>query len=105
MARYRRHPACGACLVSIRSGLLRPVHSGSQAVMTFWPVSLAINQVPLFIHAFLIARGGTVKEEGQSELVRAKRYSVQQVGILIPFLVAVLALIQESYQQKKEIRS
>ena len=63
--------------------------------MGFWLVSIAANYIPLFIYATVIARGRTVKEEGGPELVRAKRYGVQQVITLVPFLVVLLALLQE----------
>ena len=83
-------------LLSIRSGLFAPVHSTWQTVMGVWLVSIAANYIPLFIYAVLIARGGTVKEEGHPELMRAKRYGLQQVIILIPFLVVIVALLQEA---------
>lgn len=90
-------------LLSIRSGLFRPIHSTWQAVMGVWLVSIAANYIPLFIYAVLIAKGGTVKEEGQPELARAKRYGIQQVIILVPFLVVLLALRQESRWKKEDI--
>jgi hypothetical protein len=83
-------------LLSIRSGLFRPIHSAWQTVMGVWLVCIAANYIPLFVYAVLIARGGTVKEEGQPELMRAKRYGLQQVIILIPFLVVIVALLQEA---------
>ena len=82
-------------LISIRSGLFGPVHSDWQTVMGCWLVSIAANYIPLFIYAVLIARGGTVKEEGQPELAKAKRYGVQQVIILVPFFAVVMAIVQE----------
>jgi hypothetical protein len=66
----------------------------------FWLVSIAANYIPLFIYAVLIAKGGTVKGEGQPELAHAKRYGIQQVIILVPFLVVILALLQESHSAK-----
>jgi hypothetical protein len=83
-------------LISIRSGLSGPATPGWETVLGFWLVAIAANYIPLFIYAVLIARGGTVKEEGQPEIARAKRYGVQQAIILVPFLVVVLALVQES---------
>ena len=64
--------------------------------MGAWLVSIAANYISLFIYAVLIARGGTVKEAGQPELVRAKRYGVQQVIILIPFLVVIVVFLREA---------
>jgi len=88
-------------LLSIRSGLLGSAPVGWETVLGFWLISIAANYIPLFIYAVLIARGGTVNEEGQLERVHAKRYGVQQVIILIPFLVVILALIQERRRHQK----
>ncbi len=82
-------------LISIRSGLFGLDRSGWEVALGFWLVGIAANYIPLFLYAVLIARGGTVKEEGQPEFAHAKRYGVQQVVILIPFLVIALTLIQE----------
>lgn len=88
-------------ILSIRQGLFRPVHSTWQAVMGFWLVGIAANYIPLFIYAVSIARGGRVKEEGQPELARAKRYGIQQVIILVPLLVVIVAPLQEVQQRQK----
>jgi len=82
-------------LISIRAGLFGLVHIGWDAALGIWLVTIAANYIPLFIYAILIARGGTVKEEGQPEIALAKRYGAQQVIILVPFLVVVVAIIQE----------
>ena len=87
-------------LLSIHSGLFQPGHSTWQSMMGIWLVGIATNYVPLFIYAVLIAKGGTVVEEGQPELARAKWYGTQQVIILVPLLVILLALMQEAYRQK-----
>ena len=90
-------------LISIRSGLLRPLEIGWEAVLGAWLVTIAMNYLPLFIYALRIARAGTAKEEGQPEIVHAKRYGVQQVIILVPFLVVALALMQEGRYRQKAI--
>jgi hypothetical protein len=74
---------------------LRQLEFGWEVVLGVWPVTIAMNYIPLFIFALLIARAGTAREEGQPEIVHAKRYGVQQVIILVPFLVVALALMQE----------
>ncbi|HUI88974.1 MAG TPA: hypothetical protein VLX61_09635 [Anaerolineales bacterium] len=78
---------------SIRAGL------GSQSVwetlVGAWLVGIAANYIPLLVYAVVIVKGGTVKEEGQPEMAHAKRYGMQQVMILVPLMVAVVALIQE----------
>ena len=80
-------------VLSIRSGLVG--HSDWETGMGVWLISISANYIPLFIYALLIAKGGTLKAEGQPELAHAKRYGVQQGIILIPFLVVILALSQE----------
>ncbi len=88
-------------LLSIRAGLFGLNQSGWEAVLGIWLISIAANYVPLFIYSVLIARGGTVKEEGQSEIAHARRYGSQQVIILVPFMVVALAIIQERHSVKK----
>ena len=68
---------------------------GREILLGLWMMSVAVNYIPLFIYAVLIARSGTAKEEGQPELDHVKRYSIQQAIIFIPFLVVLLAIIQE----------
>ena len=87
-------------LLSFRAGLSDESPVWWQIVLGIWLIGIAANYLPLFIYAVLIARGGTVKEEGQPELVRAKRYGTQQVIILVPFLVVVLALGQEARRER-----
>jgi hypothetical protein len=87
-------------VISIRVGLFGIVQVGWQTALGFYLVSIAANYIPLFIYAVLIAKGGSVKEEGQPELVHAKRYGIQQVIILVPLLVVILALLQESQPVK-----
>jgi hypothetical protein len=82
-------------VISIHAGLSSFVPIGWEVVLGFWRASIAANYIPLFFYAILIARGGTVREEGEPELAHAKRYGVQQLVILIPFLVVILALLQE----------
>ena len=88
-------------LSSIRAGLFGVVRVGWEIALGFWLVSVAANYVPLFIYAVLIARGGTVQDEGQPEIAHAKRYGLQEGITLVPFLVVVLAIIQESSHRKR----
>jgi hypothetical protein len=88
-------------LFSIRAGLFAGAPSWWETALGLWLVGIAANYVPLLIYAVAIARGRTVKQEGQSELAQVKRYGIQQMIILIPFLVVVLALVQESHHHQK----
>ena len=88
-------------LLSMRSILVSPGRIGWQTLSVVWLVGVAANYVPLFIYAVIIARAGTAKEEGQPEFARARRYNIQQLLILVPFLVAVIALLQERLRRHK----
>ena len=85
-------------LLSLRSGLRDPKISNWETILGIWLVTIAANYIPLFIYAVLIAKAGTVKEEGQPEIANAKRYGIQQIIILVPFLVVIAAIVQELRQ-------
>src|SRR5262245_29078116 len=82
-------------LLSIRSGVFGSAVVGWETFLGVWLVTIAVNYIPLLYYAVLIAKGGTAKEEGLPEFAHAKRYGVQQVIILVPFMVVILALLQE----------
>ncbi|HUH97698.1 MAG TPA: hypothetical protein VLZ89_10090 [Anaerolineales bacterium] len=88
-------------LLSLRSGLRDPKISNGEIILGIWLVTIAANYIPLFIYAVLIAKAGTVKEEGQPEIANAKRYGIQQIIILVPFLVVIAAIVQELRQGGK----
>ena len=69
-------------------------------LMGIWLIGIGINYVPLFIYALIIARKGSVIEEGQPERANVMKYSLQQFIIFVPLLVAILTLLQESRRQK-----
>ena len=87
-------------LFSFRGTLFEPFPTTVQTALGLWLLGIGVNYVPLFIYAVLIARGGTVEQEGRPEMLHVKRYSLQQFIIFVPFLVAVLALVQELRRQK-----
>jgi hypothetical protein len=89
-------------LLSIRAGLIRQVVVGWEAALGVWLVFIGLNYIPLFIYAVLIAKARSAREEGQTEFVHAKRYGIQQVIILVPLLVVILALLQESRRHPKQ---
>jgi hypothetical protein len=82
-------------IVSLRAGLTAPTPSVWQVGLGIWLVTIALNYIPLLLHAVSLARSGMVKEEGEPELTHARRYGIQQVIILVPLLVVILALVQE----------
>ena len=81
-------------LVSIRAGLFGPVQVGWETALGVWLISIALNYIPLFLYAVLMAKGRTAQAESQPELAFVKRYGAHQVVILIPLLVVILALMQ-----------
>ena len=74
--------------------------SMSQTLLGVWLVTIAANYVPLFLYAVSIARAGTAQAEGGPEREHARRYAVQQVMILVPFLVVAVAVWQELRRRK-----
>jgi hypothetical protein len=90
----------GLGMVSIRSAIMGSVKGPWPPALGIWLVGIAVNYIPLLIYALLIARAGTAREEGGPELSHARRYGVQQVIILIPLVVAILALAQERRRMK-----
>jgi hypothetical protein len=87
-------------LSSIRAGPKGIINSNWQTLLGFWLLAVAANYIPPFIYAVLIARGGTVKEEGEPELEHAKRYTLQQVIIFVPLLVVIAAIVQEAGKRR-----
>jgi hypothetical protein len=82
-------------LRSLRAGWPGLLRSGWVGILDVWLIGIGLNYIPLLIYAVLIARRGTVQQEGQPELASARRYGLQQVVILVPLMVVVLAIIQE----------
>lgn len=88
-------------------GILLPLGLGflslyrGQILMGIWLVTIAINYIPLFIYAVHLKQTNSIQKEGIPEIVRAKKYGIQQIVILIPFLVVILALLQEIQKDDK----
>ena len=89
-------------LLSIRAGLFSQVVVGWEAALGVWLVCIGMNYIPLFIYAVLIAKAKSANEEGQSEFAHAKRYGTQQVIILVPLLVIIVALVQEGRRHQNK---
>ena len=89
-------------LLSLRSAFVGPFRPFWQTAFGAWLVSIAANYIPLFVYALQIARHGSVEEEGKTELKQARRYGLQQIIILVPFLVVAVALIQERQIKTKQ---
>lgn len=92
--------ACGV-FIPLGLGLLSLFrgHARWQSVFGIYMLFLAVNYVPLLIHAILIARKGSVREEVEAELGdrdELRRYQRQMLVLLLPLVVPVLALAQLS---------
>lgn len=66
-----------------------------QTIMGIWLISIAANYVPLFIYAVNLKLTNKVEIVGRPEIAYAKKYGTQQIIILIPFLVVILAILQK----------
>jgi len=58
---------------------------------------LAVNYIPLLLHAISIVRKGSAKDEVGSELrdkTALMRYARQQFWLLVPFVVGIAAVWQ-----------
>lgn len=68
-------------------------------IMGWYLIGIGINYIPLLIYAVIIARKKSAKEEAAYELehktVEARRYFRGQLIILVPFILAPMALYQE----------
>ncbi|HXS14846.1 MAG TPA: hypothetical protein VN711_01855 [Candidatus Saccharimonadales bacterium] len=82
-------------------GVLLPLGLGilslykGQIVIGIWLITIAANYVPLFLYAITLKRAGRVEAEGKPEIAHAKKYGIQQIIILIPLAVVLLAITQE----------
>jgi hypothetical protein len=88
-------------LRSIQVAMAAPSLSVPQLGLGFWLVAIAGNYVPLFLHAVSLKRAGAVEREGRPELATARRYGVQQVMILVPLLVVVVAIAQARRSRRR----
>lgn len=89
-------------LLSARAGLTQPEPGNWQTMFGIWLVTIAANYVPLFLYALAILRADSVQKEGLPEFKHARRYCVQQAIILVPFLVAAVALAQERRRRNQK---
>lgn len=58
---------------------------------------VALNYVPLLLHAIDIVRRGSARQEAAYELAHpeiVRRYSVLQMWLLVPFAMVIMALAQ-----------
>ncbi len=80
--------ALGAWALSSRSGV--------GVVLGIWLLGLAANYLPLTVHVLSLWRQPALEEElaGLDLRSELRRYTRAQVWVLVPFWVAVLAVLQ-----------
>src|SRR5262245_52856108 len=86
--------------LSLRAGLGEPEVINWQSLLGIWLIGIGVNYVPLALHAIDLLRTGRVENEGKPEIARARMYGTQQAMLLVPGLVAVIALAQERTRTK-----
>lgn len=80
-------------ILSLRVGLQGDPFSWP-TLLGVWLLGIAANYVPMALHAFDLIRRDRVEVEGRPEIAHAKRYGTQQVMLIVPLLVLVLAIVQ-----------
>jgi hypothetical protein len=72
------------------------VGSGGARWLGAWLIGVAINYVPLAIHAIALSRPGALAAElaGVDVPRELRRYGVAQLWIAVPLVVAVAALVR-----------
>ncbi len=79
-------------------------HSVWQVILAGYFLSLGVNYVPLLVYAIAIVRRQSAHEEVAEELVYRdrsfRRYRLQSLLLLVPFVVPVLAVAQERQRRK-----
>jgi hypothetical protein len=86
-------PALGASLLTAAAG--------PELWLDVWLIGIGINYLPLAIHGLTLSRAGALDRELADVNVRKelRRYGLAQVWILVPFLVAIVALFQVRRRQ------
>jgi len=86
-------PAALGILSVVRS------HSLGGTLFGLYLIALALNYVPLLLHAISLVRGGTAQVEIAAEAGDRKRlfqkYRRQSVWLLVPLVVPIVAVAQE----------
>ncbi|WFE54791.1 hypothetical protein [Micromonospora sp. WMMD1155] len=77
-------------LLAVSSG------GGLRTVVGWWLIGLAVNYVPLSVHALTLIRPGALEAEirGVDVPGELRHYTTAQLWVAVPLLVAVLAVVQ-----------
>jgi hypothetical protein len=92
----------GLGLVSLRQGGVPTTDPVSwPGILGLWLLAISANYVPLFLYAVRLKRTNRVDIEGRPAMANARRYGLQQIIILLPFAVVLLALLQERQRRRR----
>ncbi|MFG1869092.1 hypothetical protein [Micromonospora arborensis] len=77
-------------LLAVSSG------DGLRTVVGWWLIGLAVNYVPLSVHALTLIRPGALEAEirGVDVPAELRHYTAAQLWVVVPLLVAVVAVVQ-----------
>lgn len=78
----------------------------NQILVSSYVLFIALNYVPLLLHAISIARRKSAQEEVAFELAHKERYARKYTGqsflVLLPLIVPILAIWQEWKKQARQ---
>jgi hypothetical protein len=90
---------------TLRAGIYR-FHSARMITFGVYLLFLALNYVPLLLHAISMARDGSARQEIAGELddrrAAFRKYRRQSLFLLLPLVVPIAALTQEI--QRRRVR-
>lgn len=89
------------CLVLGALSVIAGLRSGTawEVILGVALVWIALNYVPLFIHAIDLARAGSARREAASEIDNPdllRGYTLRQLWILVPLAVVVMDIAQRA---------
>lgn len=89
-------------LLVVGAAVLRGASTPLTVLWGVWLVGIGANYTPLTVHAISLARPDTLHAEltGLDLGRELRRYSVKQVWIAVPFLLAVLSLWQAARRRR-----
>ncbi|HVC98289.1 MAG TPA: hypothetical protein VND64_31760 [Pirellulales bacterium] len=76
---------------------------GGTPIWSWYLVCLAVNYLPLLTYAVVIVRKRSAHDEAAAELVdrsNLRRYGIQQLWLLVPLVVPLVALWQETSRRR-----
>jgi len=84
----------GAVLLAVLLAMLRDDAGPLGWVLVAWLLGIAANYLPLALYAFVLIRPGALEAEldGVDVLTELRHYTVVQLWVFVPLVLAVLAV-------------